>query len=83
MKRKVNSYICPHCREEIYLRRFLDGKYYIHDMTRREEDTMDFIPFENREELERLYNKHKKGIRIRKKNWVADILRNWIKGNAD
>ena len=70
----VNKYRCPACRDTVYLRRYLDGKFYVWDQTRDEEHKENGEPWKDREELDEMYAKHKKGRLLRKINWIAESL---------
>ena len=65
---------CPHCRQDIWVRRTLDGKHYIWDLDRKKESKEGFVPFDSREELEGFYREYRRGTIIRKRNWLQDVL---------
>jgi hypothetical protein len=70
----VVKHECPHCRQDIWVRKALDNKHYIWDMSREQEVKEGFIPFDDREELKRFYRDYRRGTAIRKRNWLADQL---------
>jgi hypothetical protein len=68
----VNEYRCPCCRETVFLRKYLDGKYYVWFETRKDEHEQSGQPFDDREELTKLYKENPS--RFRKVNWVQESL---------
>lgn len=56
----VVKHECPHCRQDIWVRKALDNKHYIWDMNRAQEIKEGFIPFDDLEELKQFYRQYRR-----------------------